>query len=211
MRLFFAAAPVVALVLYACGGDVKVDGPPTGSGAGGQGGSSNSTTTSIGAEGPGPAPGPGPTTVGPSVTTGPGCGCFEACDKLVACGNEIDCSSVCAQGLDPALVQCICDLPGCEVNNCVGSAEDCGACLSQLLPGSCAVQVDQCAADPACFDLVECHFECNFEPACISKCDQMHPMSIGAAYSVLQCGVCENCFDACADSAANTYCFLEGG
>ncbi|MEJ7734678.1 MAG: hypothetical protein WKG00_36470 [Polyangiaceae bacterium] len=43
----------------------------------------------------------------------------------------------------------------------------------------------------------------------MQKCDQDFPGATGAAYSVLSCATCGQCFDTCLGSAVQLYC-LDG-
>lgn len=101
--------------------------------------------------------------------------------------------------------------PGPSVTTGPGPDPQCVECVSALPPGSCQGFVDKCVQQQECVDLVECHLECDFEEACVVSCDQQHPSGTNLGYAVLQCAICDNCFQQCADSATNTYCFFEGG
>jgi len=218
MRFLPLLAVWVPFGLWACGGDVVVDGPPSGSG--GSGASSSAASPSTGAQGPdtatvgpGPGPGSGPTSVGPGVTTGPQtCSCFDGCAQIVECGNPIDCGELCASG-DPqveAIMQCVCNTPGCDFDGCFETVPDsCLDCVSAPF-GTCDAQIDNCLDTDGCLDLANCHVECQFDPGCIQGCDMKFPQATQAAYSLLECAVCQVCFDSCAGPATNFYC-LDGG
>jgi hypothetical protein len=221
MRFLLLFAVSVPVGLWACGGDVVVDGPPSGSG--GSGASSSGTNPSTGAQGPGPStgaqgpgPGPGPATVGPGVTTGPQpCGCLEGCAKLVECGNSVDCGEVCGSG-DPqveVIMQCVCNTQSCDFEGCFEPPpppDTCVDCISQPF-GTCDDQIENCLQTDGCLDLANCHVGCEFDPGCIQGCDMTFPQATPAAYGLLTCAVCLACFDSCAGPATNFYCFDGGG
>jgi hypothetical protein len=211
MRWLGVLCPMLVVVWAACGGDVVVDGRP-GTAAGGAGGTGNA---SVGAVTPDTAvvnASAGPASVGPGVTTGPGdCDCLQACNKLVGCGYDVgDCDIFC-DGIGPGqreLFDCICAAPACDVERCVGGPPNtCIGCLSEL-GDACGAQVETCFAVPTCTTLVDCHFACGFEPQCVQGCDQKNPEAVPSAYGLLECLICDHCFEPCADEGGNTYCFL---
>jgi hypothetical protein len=213
MRLLQLVLAWILVAAWACGGDVVVDGRPS-TGSGGAGGTSNA---SAGAASPDAAvnASAGPASVGPGVTSGPAiCTCLEACGKLVACGFDLpECDSFC-DTVGPEqqeTLDCICAQPGCDIDRCQGGGSgSCMACLSELPEGSCSDEVTACLGVPPCIDLVECHLSCSFDPSCAQGCNGQFPGSIDPAYAVLQCAVCESCFEPCADEAAGQlYCTLD--
>jgi hypothetical protein len=209
MRWLAVLCPVVAL-FWACGGDVVVDGPPSGSG--GAGAASSGASPSTGAQGPDTAtvgPGPGQASVGPSTSTGPQiCSCTEGCNKLVACGDAIDCQGLCASG-DPrveAIMQCACNTASCDFERCFEPVPDeCVECLSQPVD-RCEAQIDDCIQTNACPELTNCHVECEFDPVCVQGCDMQFPQATLPAYNLLQCAVCQVCFESCQGAPTDLYC-----
>ncbi|MEJ7729349.1 MAG: hypothetical protein WKG00_09040 [Polyangiaceae bacterium] len=214
MRFLPLLAVWVPLGLWGCGGDVVVDGSPTGSG--GSGASSSGTNPSTGAQGPDTAtagPGPGPTSAGPGVTTGPQtCSCTDGCAKLVECGNAVDCDEVCASA-DPqveAILQCVCSTQSCDFESCFDPMPDsCVECISQPF-GTCDAQIESCVQTDGCLELANCHGACDFDHGCVQDCDMEFPQATGAAYNLLSCAVCQVCFDSCPSAAIDLYCFAGG-
>jgi hypothetical protein len=173
-----SGAVLCTLALAACGGDVVVDGKPTGAaGSGGNGASSSDDDgsssdgddgssdgddgSSDGDGGPSPAGG----TTGPAgATSGTGSG-----------------------GSGP---------------------EACADCASNAANGPCSQLVSQCTQDEACANLLACHSGCNFELDCIQGCDASHPGGHGLLYELMGCVACGSCIPACDGQPLNNYCLL---
>lgn len=213
MRLhLLAAGSVVALALWACGGDVVVDDPPSGAGGNGASGSTGASTAAQGANGGvGPGPGPGPSSVGPGVTTGPGpCSCQAGCEKVIACGESVQCDGIC--GADPeldAVLECICNAPGCDYDFCFATPQDCQDCMSAPFGGPCDGLIDECLETTGCLEVAQCYVACNFEPGCTPGCEAQFPQVVPQVNQLIQCAVCNVCLEECAGPVANQYC-LDG-
>ena len=160
------AAVLGTLSAATCGGDVVVDGEPSGHGGAGQGGAGptpgssattgtgaagpgpgpgSSTSSSVSSTGPGPGPGPGPTT---SVTTGPeDC---QTCAEFISTPNGF---RLCpgSDMLYAALIGCICTTCAFPCQEaCEGGGEisqECQSCVQMVVSGPCSDEFQACAND----------------------------------------------------------------
>jgi len=211
MRAFvLPSLAVFALGVWACGGDVVVDGKPTGSGGSGAGSgdpSSGPTDPSTGAQ---------PTSSGPQPTTSSGpvadCGCDDVCKTANACGFVPDDCETWCNTLEPAERSCICNKPHCDLAECFGTdgeATACMKCIAGVIERFCDTDLAACSNTPGCFDVIDCHFECTLEPSCVAGCDaQSAGDAVAAAHAALACPICDGtlCTVSCTDGSEQLYC-----
>jgi hypothetical protein len=221
----------------ACGGNVVVDGPSTGTGATGATTTTtvgtNTTTSGFGGAGGSTTSLFTSTDVATSTSTGPSCSCDLACKIAVGCGITApsNCTQFCAD-LTPSVTDCICmnasngDCSSTEA--CLGSFSStavsgsgssggtgggtdqaCSQCANASAQSACPMQLDACLSTPDCVAVLDCHQTCGYGPACEPQCDSPHPQGEPLFTQLIQCAVCESCSPECANlSVTGQYCVV---
>ncbi|MEJ7734679.1 MAG: hypothetical protein WKG00_36475 [Polyangiaceae bacterium] len=200
----------------ACGGDVVVD--DRGTGSGGSGASSGSGSGNNGNSG---ASSPDGSSSGPQ----PECSsCIDACNRsTTATPRPSTASRRAAMAPCPPIWQCICAANGCNYDSCVqqssgGSAAPAAGSSgsSAAPPGLRRVCGERAAVavprrDAAVLGTAELHgsgaVPWSSSAACVQSYDQQFPGSSDAAYLLLSCATCSDCFDVCSSSAAQLCVF----
>jgi hypothetical protein len=215
----------VSIVLWigACGGKVVAE-PELG-----EGGAGGSTTSSVSTSNSSSVVTTGTATTTVTSSTGPSCDCNGFCQPLQQCGFAgVECPSFCGQ-VPPDVQQCVCANAGnCQaITDCVSGpgpgpgsggaggvgggngqpSEACFNCAGNV--DGCSFQYQQCDQNPECQGLLQCHQDCGWGFECNGLCDPQFPGGMGAFQAVIECAICEPCFEPCSSSSLGSYCFLE--
>jgi hypothetical protein len=214
--LLLAGLAGALIVGAACGGNVVVDG------AGGTGGVGPATNSSVSSS--------SSVSVSSSVSTSSGqvCSCEEFCGVLQGCNFAgVECASYCYD-TDPQTMLCVCNSGpvGCDaVSQCFSGTSssnvtvgvggsgggsgtpspECWACLDSAQ--NCAMAFDICTNNPDCQAIIDCHGMFNWTYEATGNCDPFWPNGYGDFNTLMNCAVCQTCFEPCAKSSLVTYCF----
>ncbi|MCC6559673.1 MAG: hypothetical protein IT372_42695, partial [Polyangiaceae bacterium] len=113
--------------------------------------------------------------------------CLMACPQ----GDQA-CQQTCLeshpQGLTDSLLASDCTAANCDAE-CPGAGQDLPPCQECLFT-MCETEINDCFANPACFELIQCAQTCMSDPdpqQCQQNCALQNPGGIALAQPVLTC------------------------
>lgn len=74
---------------------------------------------------------------------------------------------------------------------------DCAECQTCAAEGPCSAELDQCSANPACVDLVNCLAGCGASESCLDWCVVEYADGLDDAVELNDCVSCGYCEEAC--------------
>jgi hypothetical protein len=114
--------------------------------------------------------------------------CVDIQNDEANCGM---CGTVCAPSI-------ACFNGTCAAAGACDAAMDCNTCQTCAFDGVCLDELQSCALDANCVNLVNCVNACPAnDPMCPNTCGQMYPNGIDGYNNLVNCLFCQECTTSC--------------